>query len=671
MDSLQLLMWSVVLYVAGGVISLLLQNNERGAIRIAGLCAIAGGILGLCSALPVLLGGEVLTWSATGPFSFASFSVRMDSLAAFMVMVISLLVTLCALYSLSYMEEYLGKGAASMGFFMNLFIASMVGLMVMDNGFWFIILFEMMSLASWFLVIADQSEESIKAGLLYFFIAHAGSVLIMVAFFLMWRESGSLEFESFRHLNLNPVMASVVFILAFLGFGAKAGMLPLHSWLPKAHPAAPSHASALMSGVMVKVGIFGIIKVGIDLLGASQSWWGILVLAFGAVSSVLGVLYALAEHDIKRLLAWHTVENIGIILMGVGVGMVGIASHHPVLAVIGLLGALFHLLNHALFKGLLFLGAGAVIFRVHTRDMEKMGGLAKLMPLTGAAFLIGCMSISALPPLNGFVSEWFTYQSLFTMSHDGDFAMRLAGPVAIVMLAITGALAAMCFVKVYGISFCGGARSEQAEHAREVPWPMTAAMIVMALLCVALGVGASVVAPVLAQVAASLTHGAEVTVASNMVLQPGSSGQAMLSPAVSFLLLIALPVLPLAVWWALRGERGAFRRRGEPWACGYAWEEAMSASAGSFTQPLRVMFAPLYRMRKQLDPSTRLNRSLTKITEGAAAVEPFWDDRIIWPLVRLVQRMGAGIQRMQSGDFRLYCLYVVVALVVLLLTVAL
>ncbi|MDR3103861.1 MAG: hydrogenase 4 subunit B [Yokenella regensburgei] len=671
MDSLQLLMWSVVLYVAGGVISLLLQNNERGAIRIAGLCAIVGGILGLCSALPVLLGGEVLTWSATGPFSFASFSVRMDSLAAFMVMVISLLVTLCALYSLSYMEEYLGKGAASMGFFMNLFIASMVGLMVMDNGFWFIILFEMMSLASWFLVIADQSEESIKAGLLYFFIAHAGSVLIMVAFFLMWRESGSLEFESFRHLNLNPVMASVVFILAFLGFGAKAGMLPLHSWLPKAHPAAPSHASALMSGVMVKVGIFGIIKVGIDLLGASQSWWGILVLAFGAVSSVLGVLYALAEHDIKRLLAWHTVENIGIILMGVGVGMVGIASHHPVLAVIGLLGALFHLLNHALFKGLLFLGAGAVIFRVHTRDMEKMGGLAKLMPLTGAAFLIGCMSISALPPLNGFVSEWFTYQSLFTMSHDGDFAMRLAGPVAIVMLAITGALAAMCFVKVYGISFCGGARSEQAEHAREVPWPMTAAMIVMALLCVALGVGASVVAPVLAQVAVSLTHGAEVTVASNMVLQPGSSGQAMLSPAVSFLLLIALPVLPLAVWWALRGERGAFRRRGEPWACGYAWEEAMSASAGSFTQPLRVMFAPLYRMRKQLDPSARLNRSLTKVTEGAAAVEPFWDDRIIWPLVRLVQRMGAGIQRMQSGDFRLYCLYVVVALVVLLLTVAL
>ena len=317
------------------------------------------------------MSGETLTFFAQGPFPFAHFVVRLDSLAAFMVMVISLLVTVSALYSLNYVQEYLGRGAWSMGFFLNLFIASMVALVVMDNAFWFIILFEMMSLASWFLVIADQDDKSIRAGLLYFFIAHAGSVLIMIAFFLMWRESGSLDFDSFRQLSLSPAMASVVFLLGFFGFGAKAGMLPLHSWLPQAHPAAPSHASALMSGVMVKIGIFGIIKVGIDLLGATQGWWGIVVLGFGAVSSVLGVMYALAEHDIKRLLAWHTVENIGIILMGVGVAMVGMANDMPVLATIGLLGAIYHLLNHAVFKGLLFLGAGAVIYRIHTRDMEK------------------------------------------------------------------------------------------------------------------------------------------------------------------------------------------------------------------------------------------------------------------------------------------------------------
>ena len=299
----------------------------------------------------------------------------MDNLSAFMVLVISLLVVVCSLYSLTYMREYEGKGAAAMGFFMNLFIASMVALLVMDNAFWFIVLFEMMSLSSWFLVIARQDKTSINAGMLYFFIAHAGSVLIMIAFLLMGRESGSLDFASFRTLSLSPGLASAVFLLAFFGFGAKAGMMPLHSWLPRAHPAAPSHASALMSGVIVKIGIFGILKVAMDLLAQTglPLWWGILVMAIGAISALLGVLYALAEQDIKRLLAWSTVENVGIILLAVGVAMVGLSLHDPLLTVVGLLGALFHLLNHALFKGLLFLGAGAIISRLHTHDMEKTG----------------------------------------------------------------------------------------------------------------------------------------------------------------------------------------------------------------------------------------------------------------------------------------------------------
>ncbi|MBC3213805.1 hydrogenase 4 subunit B [Serratia fonticola] len=670
MDSLTLLLWALVMYVAGGVLSLLLFRREHLAILLAGISAIMGGLLGLCSAVPVLLSGQTLTFSTPGLFSFAAFVVRMDSLAAFMLVVISLLVTVCALYSIAYVQEYRGKGAASMGFFMNLFIASMVGLVVMDNAFYFIILFEMMSLASWFLVIADQDDESISAGLLYFFIAHAGSVLIMIAFFLMWRQSGSLDFDSFRSLSLSPWMASVVFLLAFFGFGAKAGMLPLHSWLPRAHPAAPSHASALMSGVMVKIGIFGIIKVGIDLLGATEMWWGIVVLAFGAVSAVLGVLYALAEHDIKRLLAWHTVENIGIILMGVGVAMVGMASGHPVMAALGLLGALYHLLNHAVFKGLLFLGAGAVIWRVHTRDMEQMGGLAKLMPLTGLAFLIGCMSISALPPLNGFISEWYTYQSLFSMSHDGNFVMRLSGPIAMVMLAITGALAAMCFVKVYGVSFCGGPRSEKAAQAREVPWQMTVSMLLLALLCILLGVGASVVAPVLAQVAMTLVGTHDVTAVQGSMLVPQLASQAMLSPALTFILLLALPLIPLAVYLLLKSNQSSFRRRGDPWACGYNWEQAMAVSAGGFTQPLRAMFAPLYRLRKQLDPTPALSRALEQTTAGATRAEPFWDDWIIHPLVKASQRLGVRLQGMQSGDFRFYCLYVVIALVILLLLVA-
>ena len=670
MNSLQLLHWSVMFYLIGAVLALLMARRERVSINITAITAIIGGILGLCSTIPVLLSGHILVYATQGYFPFAAFSIRLDMLSAFMVMVISLLVIICSLYSIAYVREYEGRGAGSMGFFMNLFIASMVGLVVMDNAFYFIILFEAMSLASWFLVISSQDDESVSAGLLYFFIAHAGSVLIMIAFFLMWRESGSLEFESFRHLQLSPAIASVVFLLAFFGFGAKAGMLPLHSWLPRAHPAAPSHASALMSGVMVKIGIFGIIKVGIDLLGAPQLWWGIVVLGFGAVSSVLGVLYALAEHDIKRLLAWHTVENVGIILMGVGVGMAGIATHHPVLAVIGLLGALYHLLNHAVFKGLLFLGAGAVIYRLHTRDMDKMGGLGKLMPLTAFAFLIGCMAISALPPLNGFISEWYTYQSLFSMSHDGNFLMRISAPVAIVMLAITGALAAMCFVKVYGVSFCGGPRSEKAAQAREVPWQMTSAMLLLALCCVLLGLGASVIAPVIAQVAMSLANTPHVTVAQGLLLIPAETSQAMLSPVLTFVLLIALPVLPLLVWLGIKGNQPAFRRRGQPWACGYDWVPQMSTSTSGVTQPLRAMFSALYRLRKQLDPSPLLARALQATTVGATATEPFWDEKIIYPLVRLLRRISIQVQRIQSGDFRLYCLYIVAALVVLLLVVA-
>ncbi|MGL4858641.1 MAG: hydrogenase 4 subunit B [Enterobacteriaceae bacterium] len=668
MDALQWLLWSVLLYCVGAMVSLVV--TERQAIVLAGASAILAGAFGVCSALPVLVSGEVVTLSLTTPFAFADLVLRMDSLAALMVLVISLLAMLCALYSFSYVREYQGRGAVAIGFFMNLFIASMVALMVMDNAFWFLVLFEMMSLASWFLVIAEQDEESIRAGWLYFFIAHLGSVLIMVAFLLMWRQSGSLDFSSFRHLALSPKMASLVFLLAFFGFGAKAGMLPLHSWLPRAHPAAPSHASAMMSGVMVKIGIFGIIKVGIDLLGATQVWWGILVLAFGAVSAVLGVLYALAEQDIKRLLAWSTVENVGIILMGVGAGMTGIALQMPVLAVVGLLGALMHLLNHALFKGLLFLGAGAVIYRVHNRSLSMMGGLGKLMPWTAGAVLLGCMAIAALPPLNGFISEWYTYQSLFAMAKEEGMLLRLAGPLAIVMLAITGALAALCFVRLYGFGFCGAPRSPQAQQAREVPWPMWLSLLLLALLCLLLGVGSVLIVPCLVKVVWSLSALPPVLVAQGWSLMPGSSQQAIIAPPLIFILLLTLPLLPGILWWRKRHERGPFRHQGDPWACGYQWQPEMTLSARGAVQPIRVMFSWLYQLRTHLDPSPVLNRCLQRTVQGAGWVEPLWDLWLIQPLVRGVQRAGTAVQRLQSGDMRLYCLYVVAALLCLLLFVA-
>ena len=668
---INLLITALLIYVVGAFISLAVRRNEQLSINISGVTGVLAGVLGIVACIPVLISSDTVVDVFKTPFEFASFSIRIDGLAAFMVCVISLLVIVTALYSFSYVKEYKGKGAGSMGFFMNLFIASMVALVTSDNAFYFLVFFEMMSLASYFLVLTEQDDNAVNAGLLYFFIAHAGSVLIMIAFFIFYCDAGSFEFSAFRQTTLPAPLAFTAFILAFLGFGAKAGMIPLHSWLPKAHPAAPSHASAMMSGVMVKIGIFGIIKVGIDLLGSTNVWYGVIVLGFGAVSSVLGVLYALAEHDIKKLLAYHTVENIGIIMMGVGVGMIGIATHHPVLATVGLLGGLYHLLNHAVFKGLLFLGAGSVMYRLHTKDMDLMGGLGKLMPYTAFCFLIGTMAISALPPFNGFVSEWFTYQSLFTLSQSDDFVLKLAGPIAIIMLALTGALAALCFVKVYGISFGGAPRSEKAANAREVPKPMVIAMAVLALCCVLLGMGASVVTPIIAKISTALAHSEPLMLAQNGVVVAQAEPHTVLSTPMVTIMLLAFFFLPFSFYAFTKNQRLSDRAKGNPWACGYAYEQDMAASAGSFTRPLRTIFKPLYTLREVLDPAPLGDKGIQAVIKGATKTEPFWEEKVTMPIARFIPWLGTKIQWLQQGDFRLYCVYFVIALVAILLSIAL
>jgi len=665
MNPLDLLALSIVCYLLASLVALL-GNKKEIPVYCSGVIGAIGGVVGVISAAFALAGSTPLMTTLASPFYFAKLTINMDELAAFMVMVISLIMVASSVYSLQYIKEYQGKGDWGICFFLNLFVASMVVLVVVDNAFYFIVFFEMMSLASYFLVLVDQNQKSVKAGLQYFFIAHAGSVLIMISFFMLYRASGSLSFSSFSHLALPSWEASVIFLLAFFGFGAKAGMITLHGWLPQAHPAAPSHASALMSGVMVKIGIFGIIKVGLVFLGGTHAWWGYVVLAFGAISSVLGVMYALAEHDIKRLLAYHTVENVGIILMGVGIALIGTATGHPVFAALGLLGALYHLLNHAVFKGLLFLGAGSIIYRTHTKDMEKMGGLGKLMPYTAIAFLIGTMAISALPPLNGFVSEWFIYQSLFGMSRQGDLSMTIAGPIGVVMLAITGALACMCFVKVYGICFSGAPRTQKTSEAKEVGWPMVVSCGFLALLCIILGVGSPWISPVISHIATMTLSATPIIVASGAALHPVSTTQAILSTPVIAIALIVLILVPVVILMAFKGHRLHDRSLGDPWSCGYAYEPRMSISASGFTQPLRFMFAPIYRIRVLLDPSGWMSRLLNVVTQGATRIEPVFDGYLVRPCCRGALALSRWISRMQGGDLRIYGLYIVIVLVVLL-----
>lgn len=672
MTPLSLLVASLLLSAVGGVLSLLLKASDGVASRVASGFGAVAALAGLVSGLTAL-GRPAAVFDAVGPYPFAHFVLRLDPLAGLMIAVISLLALVSWIYGVAYVREYDGKGVGAMGFFMHAFIASMMLVVVADNAFWFLIFFEMMSLASYFLVIFDQEEEAVSAGFLYFLVAHGGSVLIMAAFFLMANHAGGFDFAAFRAHPLSGPAATVAFLLGFLGFGAKAGMIPLHIWLPRAHPAAPSHASSLMSGVMIKIGVFGIVKVGIDLLGggigdgSAMLGWGLLVLLFGAVSSVLGVVYALAEHDIKKLLAYHSVENVGIILLGVGVGMIGLALHQPVLAVLGLMAGLYHLLNHAVFKGLLFLGAGSAIYRMHSKDMEKMGGLARTMPWTALSFLVGALAISAIPPLNGFVSEWYTYQALFTAALDGTPLVKFATPIAAVMLALTGALAVMCFVKAYGVMFAGAPRSRHAEEAREVPVPMLVGMGALALACVALGLLAPVIAPVMAGIAAATLGTAPVSFAGGAVVMPGQAPATALSTPLIAILLLALAAVPVAIKGLFASERAATRRAKDPWAAGYLPDKHMAATAGGFAQPIRMFFAPLYGIRKDIAGRwTAVTVGFERVVTAARRTEPLADRALIDPVTRGVTASGLWMQRIQAGDFRVYCLYIVAALVVLL-----
>lgn len=655
---------SLAISVIGAVLALALSKFEEAAKNVGCTFGLAASGLALISGIMAVV-GETQTLSV-GTMFFA-FSLRLDPLAGIMISVISVLAFCGWLYGFSYFDDYKGKGIGAMCFFMNAFVASMNCVIAVDNVFWFLLFFELMSLTSYFLVVTEQNDTSIKGGFMYFVMAHVGYFLIMISFLIMSACAGSFEFEAFRTMEFAPGIASLCFLLAFLGFGFKAGMIPFHSWLPMAHPAAPSNVSALMSGGMIKIGIFGIIKVSFDLLGASecQLWWGIVVLLFGAVSSLLGVAYALAEHDLKRLLAYHSVENIGIILLGVGVALIGVAIESPMLTVLGLLAGLFHLINHAMFKGLLFLGAGSVLYATGTRNMEVLGGLHKKMPVTSICFLIGSMAICALPPLNGFVSEWFTYQAMFTAAMDGGRIVMLVCAIGVVFLAITGALAVTCFVKAYGVTFLGDPRSEAAENAKEVPGPMKAAMIIMAVICVLLGVCAPAVVPTLTNAAATIAGEAAIDTATGVMLVNPVIDATISTPLITILLLATI----LIPWLIIRAKStGGVSNAPDPWACGYNPTPDMPLVANSVGAQVKHFWSPLFTMRDKLAATSPKFASMLKgISNWAEKAQNWGDVALVEPTGKFVNWLGKWATKLEGGDFRIYIMYTVVTLIVFLI----
>src|SRR5215813_12991262 len=456
-----------VLWIGLGLVGVLCMRAPR---VITGMVFPAGALLALGLAAAGL-------WAMSAPVSTAvlpaglpdlPFHVRVDPLSGFFLLLlggVSFGISLC---SAGYFRGTDGRALGMLCLQYHVFLASMGFVLIADDAYLFMITWESMALSSYFLVTTEHhSEQNRAAGFIYLLVAHVGALGILLCFGVLHGGHGDYTFDALRQADLSGFWATVAFVLAFFGFGAKAGMLPLHVWLPEAHPAAPSPVSALMSGVMLKTAIYGMLRVIFDLIGDVRWEWGLTVLLFGAATSLFGVLFALMQHDLKRLLAYHSVENIGIILIGIGLSMVFLGSGHPVPGALALIAGLYHTLNHAVFKGLLFLGAGSILKSTGLRNLNEMGGLIRHLPHTALYFLVGALAISALPPLNGFVSEWLTFQASLQAPLLQSSVVRSLVPIVAAVLALSGALTGMCFVKVYGIAFLGQRRHEFAAPPRE------------------------------------------------------------------------------------------------------------------------------------------------------------------------------------------------------------
>jgi hydrogenase-4 component B len=657
-------------YALGSISGLLLQSNPSAARRACCGFALLGAVLQGASGLGALLGGGV-EWSIPSGVPLFAYGFSLSAVSAYFTIALSLLSAAVSIYSLGYLSSMeKGKNLGLLSFFYNALLLSLSVVFTASNVFSFLIAWEMTSLTGYALVTFDHiSQESKSAGLLYLIMSHIEAGCLLLGFALLGQNAGSLDFHAFQQAGslLSPSQQTCAFLLFFVGFGIKAGVIPVHIWLPAAHPVAPSNVSALLSGIVIKAGIYGMVRVFLEFLGVVPNWMGILVIVVAVTSAILGVLYALMEHDLKRLLAYHSIENIGIILLGLGAAMMFQTSGYPRLAAFAVIACLFHTFNHAVFKCLLFLGAGSVLHSTHTRNMEELGGLNRRMPWTSLCFLIGAIAISGLPPLNGFVSEWLTYQSLLAGFGAAKGLVGLMFPIAGSLLALTGALAAACFVKAFGITFLALPRSAEAENAHEAPGTMLAGMGILAFACFALGIGASWFLPVFDGITRQLVGASvsrDLTLANGFVISAGTPHGGSVSTAAIAGLLIALAALP--AWFFVR--RFALRRVGPTWDCGLPGlgpENEYTATA--FSKPLRMVFAALYKPRREIQAVFDVSPYFPKSIHFESEIEPTFENKIYKPLQAMVYWVSVRMRAIQAGSIHAYLAYIFVTLVVLLL----
>ena len=677
-----LLQIALCVYAAGAVGSLLALRHEKIATLFGFGCSTVAACFGIGAALLGLTSGPgearaaFQLWPSLIPY--LQLTVKLDPLGAFFVLIVSFLALALSVYSFGYVRGfYERKSVGVLAAFFNTLLMATTLVFTASNAFFFLIAWEIMALTAYCLVSFEhEKSETRSAGVLFFIMSHIGTGCLILGFLLLFQAAGGqspgdYSFDTFRALGekLSPGRRDTAFLLFLFGFGVKAGIVPLHIWLPEAHPVAPSNVSALLSGVIIKTGIYGLTRVLFDFLGTPPNWWGVTVLTIGTISAVLGVLYALMEHDLKRLLAYHSIENIGIILMGLGAALMFLHTNHPVLATLALIAGLYHTINHAIFKALLFLGAGAVLHSTHTRNMEEMGGLIKRMPKTAFCFLIGAVAISALPPLNGFVSEWLTYQSLLQGFGTTDSLVRLMFPLSGAMLALTGALAAACFVKAFGITFLAQPRSEHAAQAHEASPTMVIGMGVLTAACVFLGLFPTTFLRLLEQVTQQLIGQplpAYLVRNDGWVLGNTQELGGTVSTVGIALMGICLLPIPL-VLWLLFGRRARVRI-GPTWDCGQrGLTPQMEYTATGFSKPIRMIFKALFRPRREVQREYDYSPYFAKTLRFESHIEEAFVTRLYRPLNRGILRFSRRMRGLQAGSIQAYLIYIFITLLLLLM----
>lgn len=667
---------SILAAVLGGIVALLVLGAAAGVasraaprlVPVYPLCAaLAAAMLGL--ALKALLGGGVETRVAPLGVPWIGAHFHIDPLAAAFLAIVNFGALAASVYAIGYGRHEASPGRVTP--FYPAFLAGMNLVVVSGDAFTFLVAWEFMSLMSWALVMAHHKEPgNAFAGYVYLVMASFGTLALLLAFGLLAGPQGHYDFETIRAAVGQHPLAGLVLLLALAGAGSKAGLVPLHAWLPLAHPAAPSHVSALMSGVMTKVAVYAFVRIVFDLVGPPEWWWSIPVLTAGAVTAVLGLLYAVLQTDLKRLLAYSTVENLGVIFVGLGLALAFKANHMTLAAALAMTAALLHALNHAIFKSLLFFGAGAVLMATGQRSLEALGGLIHRMPATSLAFLVGAAAISALPPLNGFVSEWLMFQAVLVSPGLPQWALKFLVPASGAMLALAAALAAACFVRAFGVGFLGRPRSPAAATAKEVDRFQTGAMLVLALACLLLGVLPGFAVDALGSAVQLAVAGPPLAAQGPqpwLTLVPISGERSSYNGLLVFVFFTFSALISGVV---IRTFASRAVRRAPAWDCGFPDPRPVTQyTASSFAQPLRRVFGSVaFQAREtvQMPGPGELGPARFSVQVH----DLIWE-RGYLPVAWAVARAAERLNRLQFLTIRQYLSLVFAALVLLLVVLSL